>query len=77
MKRDRIHIKCFLAGKEVELQLDKKAMPGETGLCFMITEGGCFKGYISQIKNGSYRSIGSGYFNEDELRIIGHEISKV
>jgi hypothetical protein len=74
---DRINIKCVLAEKEVELQLDKKAMPGETGPCFMITEEGCFKGYIARTKIGSYRLIGSGYYNDDELHIISRELSKL
>lgn len=60
----------MIAGQEVELQLDKKAMPGEAGPCFMITEGGCFKGYISKRKNGGYQPIGTLYFAESDLRAI-------
>jgi hypothetical protein len=68
---DRIHIKCPIAGEESELQLVKKAMPGEAGPCFMITAAGNFKGYISRQKNGSYQPIGTPYYTADELQVIG------
>ena len=55
---DRINIKCPIEGQESDLQFDKKAMPGEAGPCFMISADGCFKGYISRQKNGSYQPIG-------------------
>lgn len=71
---DRIKIKWPIAGQELDLQLDKKAMPGEAGPCYMITAGGCFKGYISRQKNGSYRSIGSPYFTLQELQIITDQV---
>ena len=67
---ERINLKCRIAGQEVELQLDKKSMPGEAGLCFMITEGGCFKGYISQQKNRTYQHLGVSYYTDQELQII-------
>jgi hypothetical protein len=67
---DRINIKFPIEGHESELQLDRKAMPGEAGPCFMITANGCFKGYISRQKNGSYKSLGTPYYtNEDFINI--------
>ena len=71
---DRINIKCPIAGEESELQLDKKAMPGEAGPCFMITAGGCFKGYISRQKNGNYQPIGTPYYTADDLQVIGEHL---
>ncbi|SEM74987.1 hypothetical protein ACRQ5D_31440 [Mucilaginibacter sp. P25] len=71
---DRIIIKCLIAGQEIELQFDKKAMPGEIGPCFMISEGGCFKGYISRKKDGAYQTLGVPYFNVDDLRVIGDSL---
>ena len=56
---DRINFKCPIEGQDVDLQFDKKAMPGEAGPCFMITANGCFKGYISRQKNGTYQPIGT------------------
>ena len=71
---DRINFKCRIEGGDSELQLDRKAMPGETGLCFMITAGGCFKGYIVRQKNGSYRPIGTLYYTEQDLQVIGEQL---
>jgi hypothetical protein len=73
---DRINIKCTIEGQESELQLDKKAMPGEVGPCFMITANGCFKGYISHQKNGSYKSLGTSYYTNEDLRLITDQLSK-
>jgi hypothetical protein len=71
---DRINIKCPIDGQESDLQLDKKAMPGEAGPCFMITAGGCFKGYISRQKNGSYQPIGTPYYTAQDLQVIGEHL---
>ncbi len=71
---DRINLKCLIGGQEVELQLDKKAMPGEPGPCFMITEGGCFKGYISRKKNGEYLLIGGTYYTSNDLQLISEQL---
>ena len=68
---DRIKITCKIEGQEAELQLDKKAMPGETGPCYMITAGGSFKGYITRQKNGNYHPIGTSYYTLQELQVIG------
>ncbi|OOQ58301.1 hypothetical protein [Mucilaginibacter pedocola] len=72
---ERINIQCLIGGKETQLQLDKKAMPGENGPCFMITADGCFKGYITQ-KNGAYQPIGSLYFIIEDLRAIAEQIER-
>ncbi|SDP47204.1 hypothetical protein SAMN05428975_1355 [Mucilaginibacter sp. OK268] len=71
---DRINIKCLIGGQEMELQLDRKAMPGETGPCFMITTDGCFKGYISRQKNGQYKSIGVAYYTTQDLQMIVEQL---
>ena len=73
---DRINIQCLINGQKTELQLDKKAMPGEAGPCFMITDNGCFKGYIARQKPGGYKSLGTSYYEEQELQIIGEHLSK-
>lgn len=73
---DRINIKCTIEGLESDLQFDKKAMPGETGPCFMITADGCFKGYIAKQKNGSYRPIGTPYYAEPDLQVIGEQLKR-
>lgn len=73
---DRINFKCPIAGQELDLQLDKKAMPGEAGPCFMITAGGCFKGYIARQRNGSYQPIGTPYYTAQDLLVIGEELRK-
>lgn len=73
---DRINIKCTIEGQESELQLDKKAMPGEAGPCFMITASGCFKGYISRQKNGSYKSLGTAYYANEDLQLISDQLNK-
>jgi hypothetical protein len=73
---DRINIKCPIEGQEFELQLDKKAMPGEAGPCYMITAGGCFKGYISRQRNGKYQSLGAAYYTLEELRLIVEQLSQ-
>ncbi|OKS88133.1 hypothetical protein [Mucilaginibacter polytrichastri] len=73
---DRIIIKCAIQGLESELQLDKKAMPGEAGPCFMITTSGSFKGYIARQKNGSYKSLGTSYYTSEDLQIITVQLSK-
>ncbi|MDR6943652.1 hypothetical protein [Mucilaginibacter pocheonensis] len=71
---DRINIKCLIADKEVELQLDKKAMPGEAGPCFMITQEGCFKGYISLQKNRTFGQLGACYFTDQDIQTIGTQL---
>lgn len=71
---DRINLKCLIAGREVELQLDKKAMPGEVGPCFMITEAGCFKGYIRKLRNSQFGHLGSSYYSDQDLEIIKREL---
>ncbi len=73
---DRINITCSIEGQELDLQLDKKAMPGEAGPCFMISAGGCFKGYISRQKNGSYQPIGVPYYTAQDLQVIGEHLRK-
>jgi len=73
---DRIIIKCLIEGQELDLQFDKKAMPGEKGPCFMITAGGCFKGYISRQNNGSYKPIGTPYYTSWDLQIIIEHLRK-
>jgi hypothetical protein len=73
---DRINLKCLIADQEVELQLDKKAMPGEAGPCFMITEGGCFKGYISLQKNHVFKHLGAPYYTDQDLQSIGTQLKK-
>lgn len=74
---DRIKIECLIDGQQIELQLDKKAMPGETGPCYMITAMGFFKGYISRQKNGIYNSLGPLYFTNNELHLISDELRKL
>lgn len=74
---DRINIQCQIDGQPTELQLDKKAMPGETGPCFMITADGCFKGYISRQKNGTFKSIGPGYYSSRDLQMIADRIKEL
>jgi hypothetical protein len=73
---DRINIKCPIEGQESNLQLDKKAMPGEAGPCFMITASGCFKGYIARQKNGSYQPIGIPYYTPQDLLAISEQLRK-
>ena len=73
---DRINIKCPIEGQELELQFDKKAMPGEAGPCFMISADGCFKGYIARQKNGSYQPIGAPYYNARDLQLISEHLRK-
>jgi len=73
---DRLNITCDISGQEIELQFDKKAMPGEPGPCFMISEGGCFKGYISRKRNGEYESIGYPYYTDDDLRVISDQLRR-
>jgi hypothetical protein len=74
---DRINIKCLISGKDLELQLDKKLMPGEIGPCFMITATGTFKGYIVRQKNGVYNSLGPLYFTINELQLISEELKRI
>ncbi|OOQ60409.1 hypothetical protein [Mucilaginibacter pedocola] len=45
-------------------------MPGETGLCYIISDNGCFKGYIARRKNGTYRHMGNGYYTDQALATI-------
>jgi hypothetical protein len=71
---DRINFKCEIDGGELELQLDRKAMPGEAGPCFMITAGGCFKGYIARKKDGNYQPIGIPYYTVQDLQVIGEQL---
>jgi hypothetical protein len=71
---DRIKLKSLIAGQEVELQFDKKAMPGEAGPCFMITADGCFKGYFSLQKNGGYKPLGASYYTGQDLQQIAEQI---
>ncbi|MFD0764481.1 hypothetical protein ACFQZI_06430 [Mucilaginibacter lutimaris] len=71
---DRFTIKCLIGDQEMELQLDKKAMPGENGPCFMITSEGSFKGYISRKKNGGYQQIGDTYYTAKDLQAIGEHL---
>lgn len=71
---DRINLKCSIAGRAAELQLDKKAMPGEKGPCFMITEAGCFKGYISRQKNSTFQHLGTSYYTDFDLCTISMEL---
>ncbi len=66
----------MIGGREVELQLDKKAMPGETSPCFMITEGGCFKGYISLQKNHIIKQIGVSYYSDQDIQLISSHLKK-
>ncbi|QEM03701.1 hypothetical protein DIU31_009310 [Mucilaginibacter rubeus] len=73
---DRINIKCLIAGLETELQFDKKAMPGEAGPCFMITESGCFKGYISRKRDGAYQPIGALYYTDTDFKLIGEVLGQ-
>lgn len=73
---DRINIQCLVSGQDTSLQLDKKSMPGEPGPCFMITANGCFQGYISRQKNGSYKSLGTSYYTTEDLQVIGEQLSK-
>ncbi|WP_431199628.1 hypothetical protein ACQ86K_01170 [Mucilaginibacter sp. P19] len=71
---DRINIQCLIDGQPTELQLDKKAMPGEAGPCFMITANGYFKGYISRKKGGDYQPLGVQYYTALDLQTIGAEL---
>jgi hypothetical protein len=73
---DRINMQCLVEGQETELQFDRKAMPGEAGPCFMITVNGCFKGYISLQKNGSYKSLGTSYYTNEDLQHITDQLGK-
>ncbi len=70
---DRINLKCLIGGQETELQLDKKAMPGETGQCYMISEAGYFKGYIS-FKNNVLKAIGASYFTDNDFQSISESL---
>ncbi|HWZ35242.1 MAG TPA: hypothetical protein VNW51_03740 [Mucilaginibacter sp.] len=71
---ERINIQCLIDGHRTELQLDKKAMPGEAGPCFMITANGCFKGYITRKKNGDYQPLGALYYTTLDLEVIGEQL---
>jgi hypothetical protein len=73
---DRINIQCLVSGQDTSLQLDKKSMPGEAGPCFMITANGSFKGYISRQKNGSYKSLGTSYYTNEDFQIITDQLGK-
>ena len=72
---DRINIKCLIEGKEVELQFDKKAMPGETGPCYMITESGCFKGYVALQKNREFKYLGKSHYSDQDLQLISSKFN--
>ncbi|WP_345211782.1 hypothetical protein [Mucilaginibacter gynuensis] len=67
---DRIKLQCLLSGVDTSLQFDKKSMPGEAGPCYMITANGSFKGYISRRENGSYQSLGTAYYANEDLEFI-------
>jgi len=71
---DRINIKCRIGDGETELQLDKKSMPGEPGPCFMISDRGYFKGYITRQKNGDFKWLGHPYYSEEDLSRISASI---
>jgi hypothetical protein len=71
---DRINIQCQIDGQPTNLQLDKKAMPGENGPCFMITADGCFKGYVSCQKDGTFKFIGPEYYTSQHLQMIAELI---
>ena len=73
---DRINIKCLIDGFDVELQLDKKAMPGEAGPSFMISDKGCFKGYITRQQNGDFKWLGHPYYSEEDLSRISASIGR-
>jgi len=73
---DRINIQCLVSGQNTSLQLDKKSMPGEVGPCFMISANGCFQGYISRQKNGSYKFLGTPYYTNEDLLLITEQLSK-
>ncbi|UOE52605.1 hypothetical protein MTO98_16125 [Mucilaginibacter sp. SMC90] len=73
---DRINLKCLIADQEVDLQLDKKAMPGEKGPCFMITEEGCFKGYIALQKDYLVKNIGVSYYTDIDFQSISLHLKK-
>ncbi|TWR26768.1 hypothetical protein FPZ42_06950 [Mucilaginibacter achroorhodeus] len=75
---ERITIKCRLSGEqaETELQLDRKAMPGEPGPSFMVTSEGYFKGYITRQSNRVYYAIGDTHFTAQDLTIIGEHLNK-
>ncbi|RCH56867.1 hypothetical protein DJ568_03155 [Mucilaginibacter hurinus] len=73
---DRLNLTCLLSGVSTKLQLDHKKMPGEAGPCFMVTENGSFKGYISKGPDGKYRSLGTSYFTTEELGTITDHIIK-
>lgn len=76
ISNNRINIKCPISGQDTHLQLDKKDMPGEPGPCFMISAGGCFKGYIARRKNGSYQFLGTPYYASDELERITDQLTQ-
>lgn len=73
---DRINIKCLIDGREIELQLDKKSMPGEAGPCFMISEAGYFKGYIA-LKHNACKAIGASYYTESDLQVISESLRTI
>ena len=42
----------------------------------MISADGCFKGYISRQKNGTYQPIGTPYYTAKDLEVIGEFLRK-
>ena len=65
----------MIAGQVTELQLDEKAMPGESGPCFMISQDGCFKGYLARRKDGSLQAIGTAHYSLVDLQVIGEHLN--
>ena len=71
---ERFKIKCAIAGKHVELQFDRKKMPGKAGPCYMVTIDGLFKGYITKEKGGTFGPLMNTHFDEEEMVAINDQL---
>jgi hypothetical protein len=74
---ERFKVNCEISDKSVELQFDVKKMPGEIGLCYMVSVDGLFRGYIKKEKSGKFGRLMNSNFSDNDLQIINDEILKL
>ncbi len=74
---DRLKIECEILSVNTEIQLDRKSLPDEPGPTFMLSVNGCFNGYLTKQKNGSYRPVGDFNLSEKDVQNISDQIKLI
>jgi len=72
---DRFKITCEIEDRQVEMQFDRKKMPGEAGPSYMVSIDGLFRGYITKGKPDNFVKVLNSDIPDAYMLVINEKIN--